>query len=69
MPPPVAFSTLLSPKQIGLFPISVTTGKGFTVTFTVVSFVQPPLLIVTVYIVVLVGLTDILEVVALVLQT
>ena len=67
--PPVAVSVVLDPVQISVSPLILGVGREFTVTVTLVDPWQPlPSVTVTLYVVVAVGLTVMLVLVAPLLQ-
>ena len=69
MEPPTTFAVNVPAAPLHTFgAVTFTTGNGFTFTLTVVSFEQLPLLTLTEYVVLDVGLTEMLEVVAPVLH-
>jgi hypothetical protein len=63
--PPLAVNVVLSPTQISLSPVMTTAGSGLTVTVALALATQlSPFVTVTLYVVVVVGLTVMLAVVA-----
>jgi hypothetical protein len=68
VPPPVAVSVVLCPEQMVVTPPIVGTGNGVTVTATDCDPVQPPVVTVTLYVVLLLGVTVIAAVLAPVSQ-